>query len=97
MPHRYVVEIVADPEVPEEHRARFKVCLERRLAKLAERGKVPEAGQTADILDNFAGKYVWEMTPAELEQTPPSSVELEIRSLEPLADGSHRVVAAVVY
>jgi hypothetical protein len=93
MARRYEVEVLPDPpDMPAEHRARFKICLERRLGKLEDKGKAAKQGDSVDILDNFSGKYVWEMSAEELEKTPPSSVELTIDSME-TNDGVVPVVA----
>ena len=55
-------------------------------------------GGTFDILDAFEGKFVWEMTPEDLETTPPTSLILEIVSVDPPTrpeSGRVRVVARV--
>ena len=85
MPHRYEVQILAeDDEPPAALRERFRVCLERRLARLeTQGGPYPQVDEVVDILDAFEGPYVWEMTPEELEARPPVSVELLIVEVEP--------------
>ncbi|MEO5919968.1 MAG: hypothetical protein ABIQ01_02380 [Pseudolysinimonas sp.] len=51
-------------------------------------------------MDAFEGPYVWDMTDAQFEATPPSSVYAEIVSVDPpeaTADGPVHVVARVVF
>ena len=85
MTSRFTVDVHEQPDGPEpELRARFRVCAERRLMKLEAQGRAyPAAGDVFDILDAFAGPFVWEMTPEELEATPPVSVELEVIAVDP--------------
>jgi hypothetical protein len=83
----------------EKLRARFAVCASRRLAKQAAEA-YPKSGSQFDILDAFEGKFVWEMSQAEMEQNPPSSVEMEIVSIEPASaptSGKVRVLARVLF
>jgi hypothetical protein len=95
VPSRYQVDILQDPEdLPPEHRARFITCLERRFAKLE--GSF-QAGGTIDILDAFEGPFVWEMTPEQLEATPPVGVEFTIESLSEPIDGVVHAVVRLVY
>ena len=99
---QYRVEIEAIPDGPEpELLERFVVCASRRLARLEPTEGYPVAGRSFDILDAFEGKYVWEMTPAEFEATPPTRVDLEIVSVDPVelpTDGrAVTVVARLVH
>jgi len=97
----YLVEIEDQPDGPDAAlRERFSRCAARRLAKIeAASGAYPTPGSTFDILDGFEGKFVWEMTPEELEATPPTAVYLEVVVVEPAARppaaGPVRVVARV--
>lgn len=86
MTSRFTVEVLEQPDGPEaDVRERFRVCAERRLMKLEAQGRAyPAAGDVFDILDAFAGPFVWEMTPEQLEANPPVSVELEVSAVEPV-------------
>lgn len=102
MTHSYEVEIEDTEGGPEPTlRERFAVCAARRLQKIEAEAGYPQAGQSFDILDAFEGKYVWEMTDAEFEATPPSRVDLEVVSVDPVeapADGATvKVVARVSF
>ncbi len=98
----YTVEIEPIPDGPEpELIERFVVCAARRLGKLEATEGYPVAGGSFDILDAFEGKYVWEMTPEEFEATPPTQVDFEIVSVDPVeppTDGrTVTVVARLVH
>lgn len=100
--YTYEVEIEDTEGGPEPTlRERFAVCAARRLQKMQKDAGYPQAGQPFDILDAFEGKFVWEMTPEEFEATPPSRVDLEVVSVDPVeapADGAMvKVVARVVF
>jgi len=85
----YTVDVLPEPEeLPAEHRERFRVCLERRLGKLTTAGKPPVVGGAVDILDAFDGPYVWEMTPEQLEATPPTQIWFTVVSMEPAGDST---------
>ena len=77
----YRVEIRCDDDLPDAQRARFLVCLARRFARLEDAGTPAEVEGPIDILDTFEGPFVWEMTPAQLEATPPVGVEFVVVSL----------------
>lgn len=100
MPHTFEVTVEASDDGPDDAlRARFATCAARRLAALErDEGSYPEAGAWFDILDGFEGPFVWEMTDAEFEASPPSSVELEVVAVdppEPPGDGVVRVTVQV--
>ena len=100
--HVYEVELEQQEGGPEpELQKRFIACAARRLQKIEGDAGYPQAGQSFDILDAFEGKYVWEMSPEEFEATPPTQVDLEVVSVDPVdppAEGaSVKVVARVVF
>jgi hypothetical protein len=102
MAHEFTVEFEEQDGGPEpELRERFAVAASRRLGKLEGQGRpYPAAGDTFDILDAFSGPFVWEMTDEQLEATPPSSVDLEVVSVDPPADagsGPVHVVARIPF
>jgi hypothetical protein len=82
----YSVEVLDEDGGPDAGlRERFATCAARRLARLeTNEGTYPEVGATFDILDAFEGPYVWEMSPDELEANPPSSVLLEVVTVDPV-------------
>ncbi len=84
--YQYQVTLIADEDGPEPELAeRFITCATRRLGRLEEdQGFYPAVGAPFDIMDAFAGPFVWEMTAAEFEATPPSRVDLEIVSVDPV-------------
>ena len=83
--HEYIVEVVPEDGGPEpELRERFATIIARRLHKLDEQGTYPKAGDTFDFLDAFEGKFVWEMTDAEFEATPPTQVDFEVVEVAPV-------------
>lgn len=83
--YTYVIDLLEEPGGPEPAlRERFAVVIERRLHQLEEqRGVYPKAGDTHDFLDAFEGKYVWEMSDAEFEATPPTRVDFEVLEVDP--------------
>jgi hypothetical protein len=98
---KYTYEVELEPQEggPEpELRERLAVVAAHRLPKLED---YPSAGLAFDALDTFEGKYVWEMTPEEFEATPPTQVDFEVVSVDPVeapADGAAvKVVARVVF
>lgn len=102
MTHQFTVEFEEQDGGPEPAlRERFGVVASRRLGKLAEDGAAyPTAGDSFDFLDAFEGPYVWEMTDAQFEATPPTSVDAEVVSVDPAVDagdGPVRVVARVLF
>lgn len=102
MAHEFTVEFEEQDDGPEPGlRERFAVVASRRLGKLEGNGNAyPKAGDAFDFMDAFDGPYVWEMTDAQLEATPPSLIGAEIVSVDPAeaaADGPVRVVARVVF
>ena len=102
MPQTYQVEIEPIADGPEpELLERFVVCASRRIEKLEPTEGYPVAGRAFDILDAFEGKYVWEMSPEEFEATPPTRVDLEVVSVDPVdppTDGrTVTVVARLVH
>lgn len=82
----YVVDLLEEAGGPEPSlRDRFVVVIERRFEQLEEqRGVYPKAGDAFDFMDAFAGKFVWEMTDAEFEATPPSLVDFEVLEVDPV-------------
>jgi hypothetical protein len=92
MTARFEVEILAGAGVPADYLVRFTTCLVRRFSKLEALGNVAIVGGSIDILDAFEGPFVWEMTPEQLEATPPVGVEFTVMSLSAAGD----VVKAVV-
>jgi hypothetical protein len=102
MAHEFTVEFETQDDGPEPAlRDRFGVVASRRLGKLEEDGTAyPKAGDAFDFMDAFEGPYVWEMTDAQFEATPPSLIGCEVVSVdpaEPAADGPVHVVARVVF
>lgn len=101
MAHEYVVEILPDEDGNPDPalRERFTLCANRRLRKLEElEGTYPAVGVPFDILDAFSGPFVWEMTDAEFEATPPSRIDLEVVAVdpaEPAGSGTVRVQVRV--
>lgn len=101
MAHEFTVEFEKQDDGPEPGlRERFGVVASRRLKVLEEDGNAyPKAGDSFDFMDAFDGPYIWEMTDAEFEATPPSLIGAEVVSVDPVepADGPVRVVARVVF
>ena len=100
MAHEFTVEFPEQDGGPEpELRERFSVVASRRLQKLEEEGRpYPKAGDEFDFMDAFEGPYVWDMTDAQFEETPPTSVGVEIVSVDPAEDagGGPVTVVAIV-
>lgn len=102
MAHEFTVEFPEQEGGPEPAlRERFGVCASRRLGLLEADGRpYPKAGEAFDVMDAFEGPYVWEMTDAQLEATPPSLIDVEVVSVEPEVDagsGPVRIVARVLF
>jgi hypothetical protein len=93
--HEYTVELPAEDGGPEpELRERFATVIARRLQQLEEqKGVYPKAGDAFDFLDAFEGKFVWEMTDAEFEATPPTMVDFEVLSVDPVEPAGSGPVA----
>lgn len=72
---------------------RFGVIIQRRFEQLEEqRGEYPTVGGAYDFMDAFEGPYVWEMTDAEFEATPPTLVAFDVLEVDPVQPaGSGRV------
>jgi hypothetical protein len=83
--HDFVARIAEEEGGPEpELRERFAVIIGHRLGQLEEqKGVYPKAGDHYDFMDAFEGPYVWEMTDAEFEATPPTLVDFEVLTVEP--------------
>ena len=98
MSHEYVVDLVEEDGGPEPGlRERFTVVITRRLHQLEEKtGSYPKAGDAFDFMDAFTGKYVWEMTDAEFEATPPSLVDVEVLAVDPVEDAGSGTVTVQV-
>lgn len=102
MAHEFTVEFEEQDGGPEPAlRERFAVVAAYRLVQLENEGRpYPVAGGAFDIMDAFEGPYVWEMTDAQFEATPPTLIDLEIVSVDPAEatpDGPVRVVARVSF
>jgi hypothetical protein len=95
MSYEYTVEVLAEDGGPEpELRERFATIIARRLGKLEEQqGTYPAAGDAFDFLDAFEGKFVWEMSDADLEATPPTMVDFEVVSVDPVEPAGSGPVA----
>jgi hypothetical protein len=96
--YQYTVELPAEDGGPEPAlRERFATVIARRFQQLEEqKGIYPKAGDTFDFLDAFEGKFVWEMTDAEFEATPPTMVDFEVLAVEPVEPGGSGPVAVTV-
>jgi len=102
MAHEYVAEIAEEDGGPEAAlRDRFAAIVAYRLGQLEEQaGVYPKAGDRFDFMDAFTGPYVWEMTDAEFEATPPTLVDvevLEVDPVEPEPTGPVRVTARIPF
>jgi hypothetical protein len=94
----YTVDVLAEDGGPEpELRERFATIIAYRLAQLEEQdGTYPKAGDSFDFLDAFEGKFVWEMTDAEFEATPPTRVDFDVLGVEPAEPADSGPVAVTV-
>jgi len=101
MAHEFTVEFEEQDGGPEPAlRERFGVVASRRLGKLEGDGHpYPRAGDDFEFMDAFEGPFIWEMTDAQLEQTPPTLVSAQVVSVDPVeeTDGPVRVVARVQF
>lgn len=100
--HEFVARIVEEEGGPEpELRDRFAVVVGYRLGQLEDQqGVYPKAGDRYDFMDAFEGPYVWEMTDAEFEATPPTLVDFEVVDVdpaEPAESGTVRVTARIPF
>lgn len=96
--HVYSVDLLAEDGGPEPGlRERFATVIARRFQQLEEqKGVYPKAGDAFDFLDAFEGKFVWEMTDAEFEATPPTQVGFEVLSVDPVEPAGSGPVAVTV-
>ena len=96
--YEYVVDLDPEGIEPPLHE-RFTVIIQRRLEQLEEQqGSYPRAGVPFDFMDAFEGPYVWEMTDAQFEATPPTLVDVEVLEVdptEPAGGGAVRVKVAI--
>lgn len=92
--YSYVAEIAEEEGGPgPELRDRFAVVVARRFQQLEEQeGVYPTAGDSFDFLDAFEGPFVWEMTDADLEATPPTLVDFEVLEVDPTEPAGSGVV-----
>ncbi|MCE9621758.1 MAG: hypothetical protein K8R99_05370 [Actinomycetia bacterium] len=100
MAHTFEVSVEEQEDGPgDELRQRFAQCASRRLGILErDDGTYPTPGFCFNILDAFAGKFVWEMSDEEVSAAPMTFVDLEVTSVEPEtppADGEVRVTVRV--
>lgn len=97
MAHEFTVEFEEQDGGPEPAlRERFGVAAAHRLVKLEATGRpYPQAGDVFDILDAFEGPYVWEMTAEQLEATPPTQIDIEVVSVDPVQDAGSGPVTVV--
>jgi hypothetical protein len=96
--YEYTVELPAEDGGPEPAlRDRFATVISRRFTQLEEqKGVYPKAGDAFDFLGAFEGKFVWEMTDAEFEATPPTMVAFEVLSVDPVEPAGSGPVAVTV-
>jgi len=65
-------------------RERLATCAAFRLATLERRtGHYPQAGGEFDMLDNFAGAFLWERNDDEIANDPPSRVDYQVLAVDP--------------
>jgi hypothetical protein len=96
--YQYTVDLLAEDGGPEpELRERFATVIAYRLGQLEDqKGVYPKAGDAFDFLDAFEGKFVWEMTDAEFEATPPTMVDFEVVAVDPIEPAGSGPVAVTV-
>ncbi len=84
-PYTYVVTVVEEAGGPGAAlRERLATIATFRLQSLDRRtGHYPVVGGYFDMLDSLEGKFLWEMSDAELEQKPPSRIDFEVLSVDP--------------
>jgi hypothetical protein len=96
--YEYTVDVLAEDGGPEPAlRERFATVIAHRFQRLEDqKGVYPKAGDAFDFMDAFEGKFIWEMSDAELADTPPTLVDFEVLSVDPAeAAGSGPVAVAV--
>lgn len=86
-PNTYLVTVEASAGGPDEKlRARLGTIAAFRLGRLdARTGHYPVAGGAFDMLDCLDGKFLWEMSDAELEARPPTRIDFEVVAVDPVA------------
>jgi len=96
--YSYVVDLLEEDGGPEPAlRDRFAVVVAYRLHQLQEqKGVYPKAGDAYDFMDAFEGPYVWEMTDAQFEATPPTLVDFEVLEVDPAEPAGSGVVHVTV-
>jgi hypothetical protein len=96
--YEYTVDLLAEEGGPEpELRERFATVIGRRFRQLEEqKGVYPKAGDAFDFMDAFEGKFVWEMSDAEFEATPPTLVDFEVVAVDPSEPAGSGPVAVTV-
>lgn len=94
----YTVTVLAEDGGPEPAlRERFATVIARRFSQLEDqKGVYPRAGEAHDFMDAFEGPFVWEMSDAEFEATPPTLVDFEIVEVEPTEPAGSGAVAVTV-
>jgi hypothetical protein len=96
--YAFTVDVAAEGGGPEpELRERFATVIAHRLGQLADReGVYPKAGDAFDFMDAFEGRFIWEMTDADLEATPPTLVDFEVVAVDPVEPAGSGPVAVSV-
>ena len=86
MTRTYEVRLEAQEDGPDAAlRERFATCLVYRLELLEDRdGYYPSADDWLDFLDSFDGPFAWEMTDEQFEANPPSRVDVQVVSVDPV-------------
>lgn len=86
MQNTYLVTVVETEGGPDAAmRARLATCAAFRLASLERRsGHYPQPGSEFDMLDNFSGPFLWERSDQQMADDPPSRVDYEVLSVDPL-------------
>lgn len=96
--YEYTVDVLAEAGGPEPAlRERFATVIAYRLGQLEDqKGIYPRAGEAHDFMDAFEGPFVWEMSDAEFEATPPTLVDFEIVEVAPAEPAGSGPVAVTV-
>ncbi|HRD85766.1 MAG TPA: hypothetical protein PLF63_11400 [Rubrivivax sp.] len=86
MQNTYLVTVVETEGGPDAAmRTRLATCAAFRLASLERRsGHYPQPGSEFDMLDNFSGPFLWERSDQQMADDPPSRVDYEVLSVDPL-------------
>lgn len=86
----YEVTVAETPGGPDAAmRERLAACAAYRLASLERRtAHYPQAGGQFDMLDNFAGPFLWERSDDDIANDPPSRVDYEVVSVDPASPPS---------